>query len=172
MACHSGSNFTDERVHAIADVSEHDRDELLEAALGAEHVRPDVELVAEERFERLEQAARGVDVGEDHGVDRLLERVGRDHLEAEWQVLALDRSARAVVLEVRLDRGTPDARRPVAAHIEDGRHRGAGDRIERQHVAPLTVPDGERRVGRAEVKAEAHGDGQHNRAAPAALIPV
>jgi hypothetical protein len=61
--------------HALADVGEDHRDEILESTLFAEDVRADVERVAEERLQRLEQSSRRGCVGEDLRLDGLLPRV-------------------------------------------------------------------------------------------------
>ncbi len=64
-----------ELVRAVADVREHHGDELLEALRLAKHIGAHVELVPEERLQRLKQSARRRDVREDDRVDRLLVRV-------------------------------------------------------------------------------------------------
>src|SRR6185503_10863091 len=129
----------------------------LEAALFAEHVRPNVERIAEERLQRLEQPARRGRVGVDHRLDGLLPRVRGFHLHAKWLELARDGTALAVVREIRIDRRPPNDARAVAPDVEDRRHRRAGKRVDRQHGRALAVPDSDRRVGGPKVEAEAQG---------------
>ena len=140
---------------ALEDPVEDERDEVLEPALVAEHVRRHEERIAEEGLQRLEEPPGRRGVSEDVRLDGLLPRIARDHRDAEQLELALHRPARAVVGEERVDRGMADERRAVAAHVEDARHRVAADRIDRQE--PYTIRAGHRHgaVRRPEVEAEA-----------------
>src|SRR5207237_7954817 len=96
--------------------------------------RTRIAAVADAGLERLNEPPRRAGVGEDVGLEALVRPVGGGQPDAEHLDLALQRSAVAVVGEVRVDGFPTDERGSVPAYIEDGRHGLAGNAVDREHV--------------------------------------
>jgi len=144
-----------ELLDAFEDPREDHRDQVLEPALVAEHVRVRKQRVTQERLERLEEPSRRGGIDKDQGLDTgRLARIARHHANAELLVLALHGTARAVVREERPDRRMTDLRGAVAADVQHARQCVARDRIDRQQAHVRTIRHRDGAVGRAEVQSE------------------